>query len=74
MAERTINECEAIVTQKETDELNDWIDEYYKAKCERPVEAEVLLGEILKENRRLNPTDKFDEEEVIISRIIKRRR
>lgn len=69
-----LHKATCVVLEAERRELKEMTEEYNYATHERPCEAEALLEEIWEEKRRLDPTGKWDEEEVAIALIEKRKR
>lgn len=74
MLERVLNLANAVVLNKEAKDLREDVLEYNALLEKRPLEAEQVLNEIIKEKRRLNPKHKWDEEEVIIANLEKKKK
>ena len=78
MSKETIDKATTVVVNRETMFRNS-LQKYYKETQDRVMAGEIeeeskldnLLRMIEKEEWRLNPKDKYDEEEVAISRIVK---
>ena len=66
--------CNQIVIDKETKDFNRWMDRYeLTQQREDDFELNYLLDRICKEKNRLDPINKYDEEEVIISKIVRKK-
>lgn len=77
MSEREfIDKCETAVIEAETKYMDGLIKTYQEEQvrpCPDDFLLDKILGKILKEQNRTNPKDKYDEEEVAIARIVRRR-
>ncbi len=69
-----VNLFEKEILQLETKYLTDLLAQYEALRDLRPVEAEEVLSEIIKEKKRQDPSHKWDQEEVTISIIERKNR
>lgn len=75
--EETIKKAEAVVINKETRDLREYLEEIEDAKVEgRELEVNELIKETNRECKRIKklPQDEYDEEEVMIFNLIRRKK
>lgn len=70
--EDTVKRATAFVLEVEANGLKTDVEMFNVLTTQRPVEAENLLSDIIKEKQRLNPAGKWDEEEWIIGNLEKK--
>ena len=75
-AETTIKQAEALVINTETNYIKGLVSESEKASREgREYEAGLILNDVIKEGKRVHkkPLEEYDEEEIIIANLIKKK-
>lgn len=70
---RTHKLCQTVVINEETKYLNELLEQFKKMQKCNPTESGFIVEEILAEKKRLKPENKFDEEEYIIGKLIKKK-
>lgn len=73
MKELIVRICNSFVVNKECEYMEDLSEDYDKFVDFRPTEASDIMDEIFRESERTDPYDKWDEEEVLVAKVVSRK-